>query len=87
MKERKYYRNEFATPITVEDSISNSFQLKSATNDDESFALILLKPWNSTNFPINEKMWIFTELDGFKELSTFKEFIRLMVRNLRIGRE
>lgn len=71
--ERKYYHNVFIVPPQL---ISNSiYSPKIRTNADETFALIFVRIRNKDSTTIKEKFWIFTENDGFKELSDLETTI------------
>ena len=76
-KEKKYDCNVFCVPF----EFLESNELKSVSNKDETFALIISRKWKrGGNFrqlrswknSVKERMWIFNEIDGFIELSNLE---------------
>ena len=72
-KEKKYDCNVFCVPF----EFLEANELKSVSNKDETFALIISRKWKrGGNFrqprswknSVKERMWIFNEIDGFIEL-------------------
>ena len=74
LHERKYYRNAFNVPFLL---VSNLvYSPKIVTNTGDTFALIFVRIRNEDSSVVKEKFWIFTENDGFKELSDLETTIR-----------
>ena len=67
-KEKKYDCNVFCVPF----EFPEANELKSVSNKDESFALIISRMWKRGGYlshnSVMEQMWIFNETDGFIEL-------------------
>ena len=86
MKDRQYHRNEFIIPLTLNNPSCIKYELKSITNADETLAIILLRDWSqnirlqtyhtylgfSVAPYIKERIWVFTEINGFKEMPTLE---------------